>query len=99
VEEAMSTTQMFLAEEWERLGLPDECECGTVIQNRIVGKSRWSTQHVVVFRLDDQPIGYAWQVHYSRAATESQFEEVPDEYMATLVHAVEKVVTVYEPVP
>jgi hypothetical protein len=93
----MATTQSFCADEWGRLGLPNECDGGKVIENRIIGKSRWSTQHVVVFRLDDQPTDHAWEVHYSRGATECQDEPEPDEYIATLVRAVEKTVTVYEP--
>lgn len=95
----MATTQSFCAEEWERLGLPHECECGKVIENKIVGRSRWSIQHEVTFRLDDQQAGEAWRAYYSSPATESQYEPEPEEYIATLVRAVEKVVTVYEPVP
>jgi hypothetical protein len=95
----MATTQSFCAEEWERLGLPHECEGGQVLEDVIVDHTRWSVLHRLTFRLDDQPIGEAWRVRYSVPATESQDEPEPDEYIATLVRAVEKTVTVYEPVP
>ena len=94
----MHTTQDFSLDEWERLGLPSECEGGKVIENRITGKSRWHTRHTVVFHLDDQPHGYAWEVRYKLPATECQEgqDDDPASYKAHLVMATEKTVTVYE---
>ena len=77
----------------------------TVHENRILGLSRWSVKHEMVFSLASGPHankpGEAWRVKYQHAATEVQDEgpwENEDEVKATLVHAEERRVMVWEPV-
>lgn len=73
----------------------------TVLCDDIEGTSRWSIHYSLIFRLDTQPDGEAWLVHYSVGSTESQDEgpwDYEDEVGATLVRQVERVVKVWEPV-
>jgi hypothetical protein len=89
----------FTSKELLDLGLPYECEGGAILENQITGKSRWSIVYRVTFRMPD---GQMWQARYSVGATESQSEEpweYQDEVECSLVHAVQKTVTVWEPVP
>jgi len=48
---------------------------GEVLRNQIVGHSRWSVNHEVIFRYGDK----LYQAYYSVGATETQ-DEVPWEY-------------------
>lgn len=67
-----------------------------VLEDRIVGSSRWSIQYCLVFQWVD---GKVYQTEYSVGATESQ-EESPWEYenevTCTEVHQVEKTIKVWE---
>ena len=68
-----------------------------VLQDIIIGHSRWSVTHRLTF-VEDQRI---WQTVYSVGATESQDEspwEYQDEVECTEVHAVEQKQIVYVPV-
>ena len=76
----------------------DKDEKRTVIENEITGTRRWSTDYRLIFQLADQPKDEAWMVFYSCGSTESQDEspwEFEDQVDATLVHPVEKTVTVW----
>ena len=76
-------------------------EDGKIVSREIVDTSRWSIHYSLIFWLTGMPEGQAWMVGYSRGATECQEEppwEYEEEVEATLVHKVEKVVTVWEPV-
>lgn len=91
----------FLVSKLKDLGLPSEIdpEDGTIISNEIVDRSRWSIHYDLTFRLTGMPEDQAWIVGYSRGATESQDErpwQDQDEVDATLVHKVEKIVSVWE---
>lgn len=68
------------------------------ISDEIVGKSRWSVEHEVIFKAPDD--GKFYRANYSRGATEEQSESPwQDEptVEATEVHQVEKIVKVWEP--
>ncbi len=72
----------------------------TVISDEIDDTTRWSVLHTLTFRLADQPECAAWSVGYSVGATEQQDEspwEHEPEVTATLMRAVAKTVTVWEP--
>jgi len=94
-------TKVFTRDELVELGLPDECEGGLVLSDRIVGTARWAIVHEVVWRTNDQPEGMAYMTRYQVAATEQQSER-PWEYQAkvtaTEVREVERVVKVWEPI-
>jgi hypothetical protein len=94
-------TKVFARDELVELGLPDECEGGRVLSDRIVGTTRWAIVHEVVWRMDDQPEGMAYMAQYRVGATEKQ-EERPWEnkakVTATEVREVERVVKVWEPI-
>lgn len=81
--------------------LDGETEALEVVTDTITGKSRWSIHHALVFR--EKATGRCFRVGYSEGATEQQdespFEHEADEIKAVEVRAVEKTVTVYEPVP
>lgn len=53
----------------------DESEILTKIEDNVVGNSRWSIQHVVIFKYKDK----YYRTFYSVRATENQYEE-PFEY-------------------
>jgi len=70
-----------------------------VILNEIIGTSRWSINHKMIFKFE----GKFYHTSYSQGATESQ-EESPYEYEEDLIECVEvkpveKVITVYEAIP
>jgi hypothetical protein len=98
----MATTKRFAKTYLVELGLPWDCEGGEVIEDKIEDQRRWSTDHGLIFRLPGQAEGEAWETGYSVGSTECQ-EERPwdgqDEVECTLVHAVQKTVTVWEPKP
>jgi hypothetical protein len=82
----------------DELGLPDYLNDGGAItlSDKIVGKTRWSDVHELIFRLPDQNDGTAWKVKYRYPATEAYSEEPWDceKFIeATLVHQVEKETT------
>ncbi len=91
----------FTKQELNDLDLPGCCVGGKIIEDIIVDKSRWSIHHRLIFRLNDQVEGEAYQVFYSVGATESQ-DERPWEYEksvdAAVVRQVERVVKAWEPV-
>lgn len=68
-----------------------------IISDTINGQSRWSTNHILIFKKDDK----FYKTFYSHGSTESQ-DELPWEYEENVtcweVAPVEKVVTVYEKV-
>lgn len=83
------------------MGLPGEApEGGEIISDRIIGHSRWSVVHEIIWRFAETPPGEAWRATYSRGATETQ-DERPWEHEktveATLVREVERTVKVWEP--
>ena len=76
----------------------DILDSGEVIQNQITGHSRWSVHHSIVFKHE----GSLYATTYSVGATECQ-DEAPFMYErdgvdCVPVVAVEKTVTVYEPI-
>lgn len=78
--------------------LDDDCETLERVSDSITGKSRWSVDHVLVFR--DKASGKFYGTAYSVGATEQQ-DERPFEYDGDVIEcaemrAVEKVVVVYE---
>lgn len=91
----------FKKEELETLGLPYDCDRGKVVSDTIVGRSRWSIIHKIVFQLHGQRPEAAWSTTYQHGSTEQQ-DEAPWQYdteiVCTLVHEVEKTVKVWEPV-
>lgn len=93
----------FTSEELKDAGLPYEApEGGEIISREITDTSRWSIHYSLIFRFADMAPGEAWEVSYSKGATETQDErpwEYEREVEATLVHQVEKVVKVWEPKP
>jgi hypothetical protein len=70
------------------------------VQNALADTSRWSVHYDLVFR--EIATGKLYETSYSCGATESQdespFEYEGDEIACVEVKAVEKTVTVYEPV-
>lgn len=57
------TVRIFKKQDLLDRGLPDYCEDGEVISDRIVGNGRWSIHHELIFRLDG-----VWSSNRSRAA-------------------------------
>lgn len=72
-------------------------EC-RIIEEKIIGKSRWSIKYNLVFEKD----GTLYQTRYSEGATELQaekpFDYADDEIECQEVQPVEKIIIVYEPV-
>lgn len=70
------------------------------VSDTLIGKSRWSIQHSLVFR--EKATGRHFQVGYSEGATEQQderpFEHESDDVEVVEVLPVMRTVTVYEPV-
>lgn len=67
------------------------------IEDRIVGKSRWSDRHEVIFPMD----GKFYRAYYSVGSSEMQDErpwEYEKEVEITEVHKVPKTIEVWEPV-
>lgn len=95
----MSITRTFANEEWEALGLPDACEGGEIIEDRMVDHRRWYLIHEITFRVADQAPGEAYRARYKVPATECQEVDTPESYEAIVVRGVQKMVTVYEPAP
>lgn len=92
--------RIFTRDELVELGLPDECEGGRVLSDRIVGTTRWAIVHEVVWRVNDQPEGMAYRAQYRVGATEQQDErpwQCQSQVTATEVREVERVVKVWEP--
>jgi hypothetical protein len=94
------TTRKFDTKALREQGLPyDAPGGGTIIDDRIIGVSRWSVRHELIFRFEEDAAGDAWLVHYQVGATEVQQErpwEHEDEVEAVLVREVEKMVKVWE---
>jgi len=68
----MAITKEFTRQELEDLELPE-----SAVFDTIVGHSRWSVQHEIIFR---DPAGSRhWRTWYSVGATENQ-DEYPWEY-------------------
>jgi hypothetical protein len=93
----------FDAAKLREMELPHEApEGGEIISDRIIGNSRWAVQREVIWRFADTPPGFAWRATYQVGATEHQEEgawEHQSTVKATLVHEVEKLVKVWDPVP
>ena len=73
-------------------------ESDDVVQDTIVGTSRWSIRHHLVFKYE----GKLYAAGYSKGATENQDEQPwrdQDEVECAEVCAVERKVVVFEPVP
>ena len=77
----------------------------TVHEDTITGHRRWSVDHRLIFSITSGPDanrnGEAWEVSYSRGATESQEQRAwadETEIEATLVRREERRVMVWEPV-
>lgn len=89
------------------LGLPDDSDAdedaphATVISDRTTGQRRWVTVHELIFRLPGMPEHLAYRTHYDVGSTEYQPNEPWEagDAVCTLVHATEKVVRTWEPVP
>ena len=79
------------------IGLPYDAEPGVIISDEIFDTSRWSTHHEIIFNYE----GKVYSASYSVGSTEQQ-DELPweyDDYIDCVeVRAVNKVVTVWEPV-
>jgi hypothetical protein len=88
-----AVTKKFPAEYLiDDLDLPGACAGGEIISDSIVGKSRWSIDHELIFRLDGMQPKTAWCVCYREGATEMQDEspweleyEYDEEVEASLV--------------
>lgn len=76
-------TRIFHVDDLRDAGLPDRCEGGETISNTIVGKSRWSTEYKVTFRLPHQSDDTAWCATYRVGSTEAQ-DEAPWEHDETV---------------
>lgn len=91
----------FTRKELKDRGLPYWCDDGKIISNTVIDQRRWVTEYELIWRFNDQPEGQAYQAYYSKGSTECQ-EERPWEYeetvKATVVHQVERVVEVWEPI-
>jgi hypothetical protein len=81
--------------------LDGETEALKPVKDKVVGNSRWSIQHSLVFQ--DKTSGRFYEVEYSVGATEQQdegpFEYEGDDIEVTEVRPQQRTVTVYEPVP
>jgi hypothetical protein len=91
----------FSTSDLEAMGLPEACEGGAIVSDKLADNNRWSIRHELIFRLPSQPDDEAWLTHYSVGATEQQDErpwEDEDEVDAVLVREVAKLVKVWEPV-
>lgn len=55
----------------------------TVVQETLVGSSRWSLLYDLIFTAPEQEPGTAWRARYSSGATESQ-DETPFQYRDTV---------------
>lgn len=80
--------------------LDDNSDALEKVSDTIIGTSRWSINHALVFR--EVETGKFFRAPYSVGATEQQ-DEGPWEHEGEVITAVEvrpveKVVTVYEPV-
>lgn len=67
------------------------------LEDRIIGNSRWSIAHEIIFKLNDK----FYRTTYSVGATEQQEErpwEYQDEVECQEVQQVDKVVKVWEPI-
>lgn len=67
------------------------------IENKIIGKGRWSILREIVFKYQDK----YWSTHYSTGATEEQYEspwEHVDQVECIEVHEVEVKVKKWVPV-
>lgn len=75
--------------------LQDRCGCG-YIEQKIVDHTRWSVHYEEIFTFE----GKYYRTRYSIGATEGQdespYEYAPEEIECPEVHAVERVVVVYE---
>lgn len=76
----------------------EDCDALDLVKDRVVGTSRWSVSHELVFK--DKASGKFYATAYSRGATEQQ-DERPFEYDEDVIECeevrpVEKVVIVYE---
>ena len=83
----------------DELGLPGGHGTAKIVEDNIIGHSRWSVDHSLVFQEPGQAEDQAWVTTYSRGATESQEEgpwENEEQVECTLVRRVEKTVTVWE---
>ncbi len=93
-------TRTFSKEQLRDWGMPHEAPPGgEIVLDEIIYQSRWSIHHRLVFRLEGQPEDEAWQVEYSRGATEMQDEmpwEDDDVVEAELVKREERTVFVWE---
>lgn len=67
----------------------------SALQDKIVGKNRWSDTHEIIFELDNK----YYRTRYTSGSTEMQ-DEQPWEYQTEVdceeVHEVEKIVKVWE---
>ncbi len=85
--------------EMSDLGLPGgwKKDHATVVEDRMIDQSRWSTIHELIFRLPGMPDDLAYQTTYSHGSTEYQ-DEAPWEdgdAVCTLVRQVERVIKVW----
>ena len=73
-----------------------------IVEDTIIGHRRWSVDHRIVFKDDKRHPGKFFTTTYSVGATEGQdespFEYDDDPVECPEVRAVERTVTVYEPV-
>lgn len=96
----MATTIKYDTRTLRGMGLPDEAPAGgEIISDQIIGHSRWSVIHEIVWRFAETPPGEAWRASYSVGATETQSErpwEFEKTIEATLVREVEKTIKVWE---
>lgn len=96
----MATKKTFTREYLkDELGLPRNT--ALTIEDEIIDQGRWTTVHELTFRLPGQPNNEAWCATYEVGSTEHQetrpWEDEP-EIECVLLHLVEKVVKVWEPV-
>jgi hypothetical protein len=77
--------------------LNEEQDGSTIIEDKIIGTSRWSIKHEFIFKLKDK----FYLTQYQVGATESR-DELPWEYEDKIecieVSPVEKIITTYKPI-
>jgi hypothetical protein len=84
--------RIFTKKHLESLGLPD-----SAIDNKIIGTSRWSIQHEIIFQFEEK----FYRTHYQVGATEYQDEypwENENEITTEEVELVTKQIYVWEKV-
>jgi hypothetical protein len=94
-------TKTFRKEDLQALAADEAGEGFERVSDTIIEHSRWSVLHAMTFK--DTGTGRYYSTHYSVGATEQQdespYEHEGDAIDCVEVRPVEKVVTVYEPIP